>query len=334
MRRLGKILFLIFAAALLISGALLAYFNSWKSSRISQLQHGSQIAQTIAGKIEFAQTGTGPFVLVFHGAPGGYDQGLLLGRNLIQNGFQVIAPSRPGYLRTPLETGLTPEDQADAMAALLDTLGVGRVAVLGFSLGGPAAIQFAVRHPDRVQAVVLVSTVIKACYPAPTSPHSISGELTLNSVYSDANSLLLSKESAFFPGKTIQRMLACETAMDAQEKDRIASAIAKNPDQLAWFRALVATTTPEDIRHAGFTNDVVQLRGLPDVSFDPIQAPLLIIHGVSDADTPISEVKRIMSRLSSAQFLAVEDSGPIVWLGPNARTVNDKILSFLQANTH
>jgi len=33
---------------------------------------------------------------------------------------RVIAPARPGYLGTPLSTGRTPREKADAMVALLD----------------------------------------------------------------------------------------------------------------------------------------------------------------------------------------------------------------------
>ena len=68
-------------------------------------------------------------------------------------GYRVLTPDRPGYLGTPIVNGGTPERQADLAAALLDTLGIDRVAVVGLSAGGPGAIQFAVRHADRVDVV-------------------------------------------------------------------------------------------------------------------------------------------------------------------------------------
>jgi len=88
----------------------------------------SVVAQTRAGPVEYASRGGGPVVLVLHGGFGGFDQGHLFIPGLAEAGFSVIAPSRPGYLRTPLSTGETNEEQADAMAALLDTLGVRRAA--------------------------------------------------------------------------------------------------------------------------------------------------------------------------------------------------------------
>jgi len=102
------------------------------------------------GDIEYAVQGEGLPVLLAHGAGGGYDQGLLIGENYVGDGHLLIAPSRFGYLRSsiPEEDG-SPAAQADAYAALLDTLGVERVGVVTFSDGGPSALQFALRHPER-----------------------------------------------------------------------------------------------------------------------------------------------------------------------------------------
>ncbi|MEO6053706.1 MAG: alpha/beta hydrolase [Chthoniobacterales bacterium] len=331
MRLLGKILFIIFVIALLTSGATLALFSSWRTQRIAQLDKGSEVALTPSGEIEFARTTVnGPIILVFHAAPGGYDQGLLLGENLGKNGFQILAPSRPGYLRTPLATGLTPEAQADAAANLLDSLGVEKVGVLAFSLGCPAAIQFAVRHPERAWAVVLTSTVLRDYVPSRMYPHSLLGTLILNKTYGDLPSWLLVNEAKHFPERTILRMLSDETNMGEQQKNKIGFAILKDPSQLDWFRKLLYTTAPMDVRQAGFTNDVVQLRALPQLPYNPIKAPLLVINGANDADTPIANLKTVMNRLPSAQLMTVEDSGPMVWLGPNAKAVNDRILAFMQ----
>ena len=73
--------------------------------------------------------------------------------------YRFIAVSRPGYLRTPAEVGKTPEEQADAFAALLDALKVDKAIMTGISAGGPPSMQFALRHPDRCAALLLVSAV-------------------------------------------------------------------------------------------------------------------------------------------------------------------------------
>jgi len=56
--------------------------------------------------------------------------------------------------------GAAVADQADAYAALLDHLQLDRVVLCGFSAGGPAAIQFALRHPERLYGLVLGSSYL------------------------------------------------------------------------------------------------------------------------------------------------------------------------------
>jgi hypothetical protein len=58
-------------------------------------------------------------LLAVQGAPGGCDQGLMAGETFRAGGFRVIAPSRPGYLGTPLATGLSCDARAEALVGLL-----------------------------------------------------------------------------------------------------------------------------------------------------------------------------------------------------------------------
>ena len=136
---------------------LLRKFQIEHSGQIQQLEEGSRVIETRRGPMEVAVMGEGPPVLVIHGGAGGYDQGLLETRVL--DNFKFIAVSRPGYLRTPIETGRTPLEQADAFASLLDAMGIRQAAVIGTSMGGLVAIHFALHYPDRCRALVLVSSV-------------------------------------------------------------------------------------------------------------------------------------------------------------------------------
>lgn len=120
------------------------------------LDAGSTIAETAAGDIEYADSGEGEPALVIHGAGGGYDQGLLIARDL-GPGFRVIAPSRFGYLKTPIRQHASPTTQADAHAALLDFLGIEKAVVVGASAGAPSAIELALRYPKRVSALILLA---------------------------------------------------------------------------------------------------------------------------------------------------------------------------------
>lgn len=73
--------------------------------------------------------------------------------------FQAIAFDNRGVGRTdkpdiPYSIPMMAEDTA----GLLDALGVGKVHVMGISMGGRIALELALRHPNRVNKLVLVST--------------------------------------------------------------------------------------------------------------------------------------------------------------------------------
>jgi pimeloyl-ACP methyl ester carboxylesterase len=89
-----------------------------------------EIIQTEQGPVEIGRTGSGPPVLFVHGTPGGADSSLAMGWYLAAAGFEVIAPSRPGYLGSPLNGRETVDLQSDLLAALLDELGHDRVGVV------------------------------------------------------------------------------------------------------------------------------------------------------------------------------------------------------------
>lgn len=74
----------------------------------------------------------------------------------------VIGVELQGHGRTAdVDRDLSYANHASDVVALLDHLGHERATVLGHSLGGGTAIELAVRHPDRVDAVVPVSASVR-----------------------------------------------------------------------------------------------------------------------------------------------------------------------------
>jgi pimeloyl-ACP methyl ester carboxylesterase len=125
-----------------------------------RLSGSSQLVETSSGVIEYAIAGAGKPLLSIHGTGGGFDQGLIQARmfGIDLARYKVIAPSRFGYLRTPMPDGpSTPADEARAHAELLDALGIQeRVTVMGVSAGALSALQFALLYPDRVDKLILM----------------------------------------------------------------------------------------------------------------------------------------------------------------------------------
>jgi len=73
-----------------------------------------------------------------------------------------IAPDLPGHGRSSGVEGLrTVQDYADFVAAFLDQLKIDSAVIAGRSMGGAIAMDLALRHPGRVQALVLIATAAK-----------------------------------------------------------------------------------------------------------------------------------------------------------------------------
>lgn len=94
--------------------------------------------------------------MMIHGTGGGFDQGLLFAHRLSESGFQIVAPSRFGYLRSSFPDDASPVHQADVLVELLDHLGIDRIAAVGGSAGALTAAEFALRHPDRCSHLALL----------------------------------------------------------------------------------------------------------------------------------------------------------------------------------
>lgn len=330
-RLLTRLCFLIFVLAALGIGVVLAWFTSWRADKLATLEGGSEIVETNYGKIEFAVRGEGPAVLVLHGAPGGYDQALLFGSVLAQNGFKIIAPSRPGYLRTPLGTGITPLQEAEAMGALLDTLGVESVGILAVDAGAPAAIEFATHYPNRVWALALVSPLAKRYEwyrkDGPVEP----GKRVSDGLTGDIGSWYCERMAHRDPARAIDWMLDVASTGDLTQRAITSRWILGHPDQLAWFQNFLGTFAPDSSRYVGTRNDRDRIRALqPDMPFKKITAPTLIVRGDLDAAVFLKDAKDMNYDISKGSLYQVPDTDHVVWLGPHGAEVEKKIEDFLK----
>src|ERR1700730_9893211 len=75
---------------------------------------------------------------------------------------KVIAVEMQGHGRTAdIERDISSENLADDVAALLDHLKIPKADLIGYSMGGGVAMQCAIRHPDKVRKVVVISSTFR-----------------------------------------------------------------------------------------------------------------------------------------------------------------------------
>lgn len=115
-----------------------------------------------------------PTLLLIHGLAGNlgnFTYGMV---DRLAAQYRVVAVDRPGSGWSARARGAsaTLYAQADAMAALIEQLGLGRVVVVGHSLGGALALALAQRHPARVAALALVAPLTQA---PPALPRAFAG---------------------------------------------------------------------------------------------------------------------------------------------------------------
>ncbi len=105
--------------------------------------------------------GAGKPLIMLHGGFGTFETFAAISPALARD-HQVIGVDLYGHGRTALtDRPFSFEHMADDIAGLIQHLGLEKADVLGYSLGGAVALQTAIRHPERVNKLVLISTPFK-----------------------------------------------------------------------------------------------------------------------------------------------------------------------------
>ncbi len=134
----------------------------WRKTKVAETAYppeGKEILPS-AKRVHFVQAGSGPDVVLIHGSMGTTrDMTFRLMPALTAAGFRVTAFDRPGlgYSQGRAWQMRSPSAQVDRLLEACDALGLERPIVVGQSLGGALALNWAVRAPERAAAIVSVS---------------------------------------------------------------------------------------------------------------------------------------------------------------------------------
>ena len=275
-----------------------AYRRDIRAAR-TRVAEVSRLASTPGGPVEYASAGEGFDVLVVHGAGGGFDQGMDLAGPLATRGFRVVAMSRFGYLRTPLPCDASPAAQADAHAYLLDALAIPRAAVIGASAGAPSAMQFALRHPDRCSALVLL---VPAAY-APRK-HGMPSMMTPRYATLLFDSALRS-DFLFWLAPRLSRVTMIRSLL-ATPPAVVETASAKERARVA---TMLAHILPVSQRRAGLLNDAAVCSSLRRDELERITAPTLVLSAADDLFGTLETARYTAEHIPGARFVAYPDGG-------------------------
>jgi pimeloyl-ACP methyl ester carboxylesterase len=279
------------------------------------VQRPTTIANLPAGPVEYRlERRDGPVVVIFHG--GHMRAGLALGEDVFASaGCTLLAPSRPGYGRTPLSTGRSAEGFTDVVRALCADLGITRVAaVVGVSGGGPTAATMAARHADLVERLILVSAVGWLPYPnrwTRLGAHVVFAAGTEAVTWAGIHAL-----ARRAPDACLRLMMGSLSTRPAGEV--VAVLRAEDRDLLLTLFAQMRS------RH-GFLND---LRPTPNVTTQ-IEQPTLVIATRTDAGVPFAHAQSLASTIRNAQLVESHADTHFVWLGPDWPVIAERIRGFL-----
>ncbi|MFG1237375.1 alpha/beta hydrolase [Xanthobacter autotrophicus DSM 597] len=286
-------------------------FKAARERAIARVASGSEIAPLAGGAVEYADRGVGPVLLTIHGAGGGFDHGLFFADELMGGGFRLISPSRFGYLRTGTPAAAVDEPdggvaaQADAHAALLDHLGLDKVIVMGLSAGARSAAALAVRHPEKVRALVLLVPALDAPH-SPVATDPTGGSRLAFAIVKAGGDFFWWLIGALGPNMVIRFVGVRPALLDqagAQERERVLK--------------IAAAIAPVSERAAGIRLDSACPH--PVLPLERITAPTLIVSARDDLFNTLPAAEVAAARIPGARLIAYDTGGHLL-VGRAAQT--------------
>jgi pimeloyl-ACP methyl ester carboxylesterase len=303
-------------APLLLGGVAFTYLRYRQDMRAAQRRLDGmerRMVETACGAMEAAVRGEGKPLLSIHGSGGGFDQALDLAARQLGDGYRVIAPSRFGYLGTPLPEDATPRAQAEAFVCLLDALEVEQAAVMTSSAGGPSAVQLALNYPERVSALVMVSTAIadKELALPPRPVMEVVGR----------------SDFAFWVMAHPLRPLAQRMFIPADYE--------LAPADAAEVADLMDKLLPISPRADGLIADMYVTNQDPHANSDAyrleaLTVPTLVINAKDDPMANYADARAMSRRMPEARFVSIAEGGHV--MAGSGERISEEIGRFLQTH--
>lgn len=174
------------------------------------------------------------------------------------------------------------------LEAVVDTLGLERFPLLGISQGGPVAITYAVRHPERVSHLVLYGTYVQG--------RRLRGRTREEREEQEALATLMRLRWGR-DDPSFRAMFAAEFIPGANE------------EQKRWFNDLcrISASAESAMRFYRAFGEVDATALLSQVS-----APTLVLHATDDKRVPLDQAQRLAAEIRGARFVALDGRNHIL----------------------
>lgn len=291
-------------------------YRAAKGATGARLALRSSVINTSAEALEYAVAGRGPPLMMIHGTGGGFDQGLLFAHGLRERGMQIVAPSRFGYLRSAFPEDASPAHQADVLAELLDHLEVDRLPVVGGSAGALTAAEFALRHPDRCSALILIVPAANLTGRDPVE-FTVFQRFAVDTVLN--SDVWFWALTALAPRQLIRTLLATDPALlnriSTEEQDRA---------RLILEGLMPISRKVDGLHTDGFWAGTPSL-----IAFEKITVPTLILSCEDDLFGTAATARLLVERIPKSRLVVYPEGGHI-WLGHDA-DLADEIVRFIES---
>jgi pimeloyl-ACP methyl ester carboxylesterase len=298
------------ALAAAVSGrVVLRYRRDLLRARAQLARLERRSTETPFGPLEYCEWGEGAPLLLVHGVVGGCDVPPSW-RALVPAGYRIITPSRFGYLGSPLPDKPTTAAQAEAFVSLFDALGIGQAPVLAFSAGTTSAAQLALRHPERVSALVLVASNSPHEKPVTLAPRALAPL-----VFSQPTLWLL---RVFLPSK-LAAIAGTPASYELSVEDG------------CTLETIFDSFFPMRPRRAGCVFDgYVGNPEIGDCDFEQITVRVLGVHAADDPLASYDDARAMVARIPGSRWVHVERGGHIFI--HNDANATREIAAFLAAH--